>query len=161
MRARLALAAAAAATLVGCGGGAVSTAARPVANAPAPTTVAQTGVSNGLAAVAGEYMLITIDDHALPYAHAYSKESSASAAQAVSGTLSLKADGTFAMSTTYRAVDAQGERRFDGRSSGACARDGDAYRLYWDGGGETALTVRGDTLAVTNDGVLFKYLKRA
>lgn len=117
-------------------------------------------MSNGLAGVASTYTLVAVDDHALPYSRTDRNDATTTPTQVVSGTLDLKADGTFTMSTTYRAVDEQGERLFDGRFNGACAPDGDNYRLYWNGGGETALTVSGDTLTVNNDGTRYKYLRR-
>jgi hypothetical protein len=157
MWAKLALAAVAVSTLVGCYGPPVP-AAQPVVSAPAPT-VTQAGVSTGIAAVVATYTLVSIDDHALPYARVYSKGPVPSPTQVVSGTLTVQPNGTFSMSTKYRAVEPTGERLFEGQFTGACAPDGDAYRLYWDGGGETALAVRGDTAIVTNDGVHFQYLR--
>jgi hypothetical protein len=136
------------ASVIGCSAGVATT-----------TTVAQSGQSNGLQAVAGSYGLLSIDDHSLPYTPP-SKDAVIVPTQAVSGALTLNANGTFAISTTYRTVDDQGERRFDGQFSGACARDGDAYRMFWDGGGETAVQSSGDTLLVNRDGLIFRYLKR-
>jgi hypothetical protein len=157
MWARLAIAATAVTTLIGCSGGGTGTAARPSATVPAPMTATQTGLSNGLAAVASVYSLFAVDGHALPYAP--SAESGTVPTQVVSGALNLQADGTFSLSTKYRAIEPQGERTFDGRFSGACARTDDGYRLFWDGGGETALTVSGDTVIVNNGGVRFSYVK--
>jgi hypothetical protein len=157
MSPRSALAAAAVITLAGCTG-AVGSATRPVASAPAPATMTQTGTSNGLAAVASKYTLVAIDGHVLPYARA-NKDAAAVRTEVVSGTLDLQPDGTFAMSTKYRAVEANGERVFDGKFNGACAPDGDGFRLYWNGGGETALTVSGDTATVDNNGTLFRYVR--
>lgn len=158
MSPRSALAAAAVITLVGCTG-AVGSATRPTASAPAPATMTQAGASNGLAAVASTYTLVAIDGHILPYARTNKDATTAARTEVVSGTLDLQPDGTFAMSTKYRAVEANGERLFDGKFNGACAPDGDRYRLYWNGGGETALTVSGDTATVDNNGTLFRYLK--
>lgn len=158
MWAKLALAAAAASALVGCYGP-PSPAAQPVVSAPTPSTVVQSGVAKGIAAVAATYTLVSIDNHALPYARVYTKGPVPSPTQVVSGTLTVQPNGTFSMSTKYRAVEPQGERFFEGQFTGACAPDGDAFRLYWDGGGETALSVRGDTAVVTNDGVHFQYLR--
>jgi hypothetical protein len=155
MFAKLALAAAVT-TLVGCSAG---PAARPVVSAPAPAPVTQRGVSSGLASVASAYTLVAVDGHALPYAPADTKGETHSA-QVVSGTLDLQPDGTFTMSTQYRAVERQGDRVYDGKASGTCAPEGDDYRLYWNGGGETALTVSGDAVIVNNDGTLFRYLRR-
>jgi hypothetical protein len=159
MWARLALAAAAVTTLVGCNGGATGTAARPTASEPAPATVTQTGVSNGLAAVASTYSLVAIDGHGLPYTRVSAEGPSSSPTQVISGTLVLQANGTFTMSTKYRATEPQGVRVFDGKFDGACAPDGDAYRLYWNGGGETPLTANGDTVTVNNNGTLFRYVR--
>jgi len=148
MLVRLTIGAIAIASVVGCSAGVATT-----------TTVAQSGQSNGLQAVAGSYGLLSIDEHSLPYTPP-SRDASIVPTQAVSGALTLNANGTFAISTTYRTVDDQGERRFDGQFSGACARDGDAYRMFWDGGGETAVQTSGDTLLVNRDGLIFRYLKR-
>jgi hypothetical protein len=157
---RLAFAAAAVTMLVGCNAGGAGTSARPLENAPAVAIVAQTGVSNGLAAVASPYTLVAVDGHALPYASQRAKGSDTPLTEVVSGTLNLERDGTFAVSTTYRAADAQGQRLFEGKFTGACAPDGDGFRLYSEGGGETALTMKGDTVSVNNNGVIFRYLRR-
>jgi hypothetical protein len=127
---------------------------------PPTTTVVQTGTSNGLYAIAGTYGLMSVDEHALPYSQP-AKEPGLLPTQVVSGTLTVNVTGTFTLSTTYRSLDDQGERRFDGQFSGACARDGDDYRLFWEGGGESAVKVTGDTLSVDRDGVSFRYLKRS
>ena len=158
MLARLAFAVTAVAALTGCAGGG---AARPIVGAPAPAAAPQAGVSSGVSAVASSYTLVSVDGHALPYARVDAKSETPSTTQIVSGTLDLRPDGTFTMSTQYRAVEQQGDRRFDGKASGACAPDGDAYRLYWDGGGETALTMSGNTVTVNNDGILFRYVRRS
>lgn len=154
---RLAFAAAVATTLVGCSG--AGTAARPI-DAPAPATVVQSGVSNGLAAVASAYTLVAVDGHALPFASQRAKGSDTPLTEIISGTLNVERDGTFSLSTTYRALEAQGQRTFDGKFTGACAPAGDGFRLYWEGGGETALTVKGDTVSVNNNGVIYRYLRR-
>ena len=157
MWARLAIAAMVVSTLVGCSGGGAGTAARPTTTAAALMTATQSGVSNGLAAVASIYSLVAVDGHALPYAS--TTELGTAPTQVVGGALNLQADGTFSLSTKYRAIEPQGERTFDGHFSGACARTDEGYRLFWDGGGETALTVNGDTVTVNNGGVRFQYVK--
>lgn len=159
MWAKLAVAAAAVATLAGCNGGTVG-GTRPTASGPAPAVVTQTGASTVLAAVASSYALVAIDGHALPYAKVSSDAQAPAATQVIGGTLDLHADGTFTMSTKYRATEASGVRLFDGQFGGACAPYGDGFRLYWNGGGETALTASGDTVTVDNNGTLFRYLKQ-
>ena len=126
---------------------------------PATTTLLQTGTSNGLYVIAGSYDLMAVDNHTLPYSLP-AKDAGLLPTQVVSGTLTLNVAGSFALSTTYRALDDRGERRFDGQFTGACARDGDDYRLFWEGGGETAVKLSADTLMLDRDGVLFRYLKR-
>lgn len=159
MWARLVVGATVAAAVAGCSAGIVRQPPTTIEQGPPTTTVVQTGTSNGLYAVAGTYGLLAVDDHALPYSPS-SKSSTLAPTQVVSGVLTLAVNGTFTLSTTYRTVDDQGERRFDGQFTGACARDGDDYRLFWEGGGETAVKTSGDTLTVDRDGVKFRYLKR-
>jgi hypothetical protein len=156
---RLAVGATVAAAVAGCSTGITRSTARTIEPGPATTTVVQTGASNGLYAIAGKYGLFTVDDRALPYTAA-AKDAGLLPTQVLSGTLTLNVNGTFALSTTYRALDNTGERRFDGQFTGACARDGDDYRLFWESGGESVVKANGDTLTIDRDGVLFRYLKR-
>jgi hypothetical protein len=156
---RLVVGATVAASVVGCSIGMVKQPPSTIVQGPPTTTVVQTGTSNGLYAIAGTYGLFAIDDHALPYSLP-SKDAGLMPTQVVSGVLTLNVNGAFALSTTYRTLDEQGERRFDGQFNGACARDGDDYRLFWEGGGETAVKASGDTLIIDRDGVMFRYLKR-
>ena len=156
---RLLVAATVAVSVVGCSVGIVKQPPATVEQGPPTTTVVQTGTSNGLYAIAGTYALLAIDEHALPYTLP-AKDAGLPPTQVVSGTLALTVNGTFALSTAYRSFDDKGERKFDGQFTGACARDGDAYRLFWEGGGETAVKVSADTLTIDRDGAMFRYLKR-
>jgi len=146
-------------TIAGCSVGMPRPTTAAIEPGPATTTVMQTGTSHGLYAIAGSYDLMAVDNHTLPYSLP-AKDAGLLPTQVVSGTLTLNVAGSFALSTTYRALDDRGERRFDGQFTGACARDGDDYRLFWEGGGETAVKVSGDTLMLDRDGVLLRYLKR-
>src|SRR5262245_17532197 len=110
-----------AATVVGCSTGITRSTARNIEPGPATTTFLQTGTSNGLYAIAGTYGLTAIDDHALPYSPR-AQHTELRPPQVMSGTLTLTVNGTFAVSTTYRTMDDQGEQRFDGQFNGACAR---------------------------------------
>ena len=156
---RLVVGATVAASVVGCSIGMVKQPPSTIVQGPPTTTVVQTGTSNGLYAIAGTYGLFAVDDHALPYSLP-SKDAGLMPTQVVSGVLTLNVNGAFVLSTTYRTLDDQGERRFDGQFNGACARDGDDYRLFWEGGGETPVKASGDTLVIDREGVLFRYLKR-
>jgi hypothetical protein len=79
--------------------------------------------------------------------------------EVLGGTLVIRADGTFDLSTKYRHLEATGGRLFDGQVTGACAPSDNGYRLYWSDGGETAVTASGNTVDVDNGGVLFHYVK--
>jgi len=155
MWARLAFSAAAVMTLAGCASGAAGTAA----GAPAPAT-GRAEAAGRLAAVAAEYTLVAIDGHALPYSPKADNDPGVAPTKVVGGTLTVRANGTFLMSTQYSATEAQGERRFDGQFSGSCAPQDEGFRMFWDGGGETPLTVKGDTVIVNNNGVRFHYLRQ-
>jgi hypothetical protein len=160
MRRRLLVGATVAATVVGCtSAGIVRSTAGTIVPGPPTTTVVQTGASNGLYAIAGTYALLAVDGHTLPYSPP-AKDAGTASTQILSGTLTLSINGTFALTTSYRALDNSGEQKFEGQFTGACARDGDDYRLFWEGGGETAMKASGDTLTVDREGVLFRYLKR-
>lgn len=159
MRGQLLLVATIAAAVAGCTTAMPRRTPAAIEPGPATTTVVQTGTSNGLYAIAGSYDLLAVDNHGLPYSLP-AKDAGLLPTQVLSGTLTLNVAGSFALSTTYRSLDDRGERRFDGQFTGACARDGDDYRLFWEGGGETAVKVSGDTLMLDRDGVLFRYLKR-
>ena len=156
---RLLLGATAAAMVAGCSVGMPRRAAGTIEPGPATTTVVQTGMSEGIYAIAGSYDLVAIDDHSLPYSLP-AKDAGLLPTQVMRGTLTLNVSGVFALSTTYSAFDDRGERRFDGQFSGACARDGDGFRLFWEGGGETAVKVSGDTLTMDREGAQYRYIKR-
>lgn len=156
---RLVVGATVAASVVGCSIGMVKQPPSTIVQGPPTTTVVQTGTSNGLYAIAGTYGLLAVGDRALPFSLP-AKDAALVPTQVVSGTLTLNVTGTFVLSTSYRTMDDQGERQFDGQFNGACARDGDAYRLFWEGGGETAFKASGDTLIIDRDGLQFRYLKR-
>jgi hypothetical protein len=157
---KLALVAAAAIPLVGCAGGSVSTVAQPSVQATAPPVAIQNGQSDVFGAAASEYVLVSVDGHALPYAPSASGDAAIVPTEVISGTLALQTNGAFSIATTYREARIQGARVYDGKGSGACAPDGDGFRMYWEGGGDTGLTVSGDTVSVNNNGVLYRYLKR-
>ena len=107
-----------------------------------------------LASAAGIYVLATIDGHALPHAPTHGGHA---APEVSAATLELAPDGSFRMSMRYRmgsgAKERTGTRDFTGRARVA----DEAFRLKWDGAGETAARLRGDTLVLDNEGVLFAY----
>jgi hypothetical protein len=151
---KLALAAAACIPIVGCASGGTST-----AQAPAPAVATQTGQSSLFGAAASDYSLVSIDGHRLPYSPQRTSDAALPPTEVVSGALTLQPSGAFVISTSYREIKFD-RRLFDTRFSGACAPDGDAFRMFWDGGGDTQLSISGDTVQVNNAGIVFRYLKR-
>jgi hypothetical protein len=152
---KVALAAAACFSVIGCASGGTSP-----AQAPAPAVATQTGQSTVFGAAASDYALVSIDGHRLPFTPPAAGDVALPPTQIESGTLSLQLSGAFVMSTTYREIKASDGRSFDTKFSGSCAPDGREFRMFWDGGGDTQLSISGDTVIVNNGGLLFRYLKR-
>ena len=156
---KIALAAAAVLPLVGCASGGAGTAQPPVVW-PVPAVAMQSGQSSIFGTAASDYTLLSIDGHRLPFAPAATSDAALPPAEVISGTLTLQPNGTFSMSTWYREAVSSGQRLFDNKSSGSCAPDGVGFRMFWDGGGDTQLSISGDSITVNNSGMLFRYLKR-
>lgn len=120
------------------------------------TSVGKAGVSPSsapvtVAGVAGDYTLLSVDGHTLPYA-----PTGAAARPILSGNFSLNPNGTFRLMTAYDASDAgaKGAAAF----SGACYTEGNEVKMVWDGG-VANVTVRGDTLFFKRDGAMYAYLR--
>lgn len=110
--------------------------------------------------IAGEYVLVTIDRHTLPYPPAAGSTAQRSASWPVlSGTLSLRSNGTFHIETTY-GTETSGTGKNSYEFTGTCFSSGDEFTMVWDGGGQTGLSTRGDTLVMKNEGRAFSYLRR-
>jgi hypothetical protein len=159
MRQRTTLTVAMVLPLVACASGATGTTARPAVQ-PEPTVAAQSGASSVAGPSAHDYVLVSVNGHALPDTLAASEDEPRARREVVGGALTFANNGTFAISTTYRDVTSQNQRPFDSKFSGVSSPDGDGFHMYWDGGGDTRFTVRGDTVAMDNEGVLFRYLPR-
>ena len=151
MSPRSAIAAPMLALLVGCASG-------PSASSPAQSPVPSSPPST-LASIAGDYALVAIDGHSVPFAPVTrSAEGTTQAWPVVAGVLKMRADGTFLVETSYdpNASGAHSVASF----KGSCFSAGNGFSMVWEGGGKTALTVRSDTLVVNKDGALFSYLRR-
>ena len=155
---KLGIAAAACISVIGCASGGASGGASS-APAPAPVVATQSGQSNLFGAAASEYTLLSVDGHRLPYAPQGASDAALPPTEIVNGALTLQSSGAFVISTSYRELKTVDRRLFDTRFSGACAPDGNAFRMFWDGGGDTQLSISGDTVIVNNSGSLFRYLK--
>ncbi|HTI65386.1 MAG TPA: hypothetical protein VL524_17815 [Gemmatimonadaceae bacterium] len=132
--------------------------ARPAA---APVPAASSAVpALSLESIAGDYTLIAIDGHRLPYAlTAHGDAARAEAWPVLAGTLALRPNGTFRVETTYNSNMTGGDKSTY-QFSGTCFGSEGEFRMVWDGGGQTAIAVRGDTILVKNEGNAFSYLRR-
>jgi hypothetical protein len=132
--------------------------ARPAA---APVPAASSAVpALSLESIAGDYTLIAIDGHRLPYAlTAHGDAARAEAWPVLAGTLALRPNGTFRVETTYNS-NMTGSDKSTYQFSGTCFGSEGEFRMVWDGGGQTAIAVRGDTILVKNEGNAFSYLRR-
>lgn len=112
-----------------------------------------------LEAIAGDYGLVAIDGHSIPFAPvSRSREATGPAWPVAAGTLLLRPNGTFLMETSYNTnVD---DARSLSEFNGTCFSVGSGFQMVWEGGGQTTLSVRRDTLVVNNEGTLFSYLRR-
>ena len=149
MSTRPVIAAAALALLFGCAGG-TSRSSR----TPGPALQA---APHTLSSIAGDYRLVAVDGKAIPFAQPpRARETDASSWPVVAGKLVLRPDGTFLMETTYD-TNADGARSF--AFKGSCFGAGEAFSMVWDGGGQTPLTIRGDTVVINKQNTLFAYLR--
>ena len=148
---KIGLAASTLACVVGC------SAARP-SSEPTPTASAAASPLS-LESIAGQYQLVAIDGRALPVAPA--KKGDAANTESwtvVGGTLLVRPNGTFQVETNY---DTKGDTRDNSsyKFSGTCFTAGTVVRMVWDGGGQTDLRLRGDTVVVNNQGTAFSSLR--
>jgi hypothetical protein len=130
--------------LIGCAGN------PPASSKPGPST------ASTLEAIAGSYGLVTIDGLAIPTAPT-AQGGAQSSWPVVAGTLQVTSKGTFVMETSYE-TRAENTQTFS--FAGSCFSVGNGFKMVWDGGGETALSARGDTLVVNKDGALYAYLRQ-
>ena len=77
--------------------------------------------------------------------------------EVLAGTLRLRADGTFLMAMSYRSLPNGTQRFFVLPFSGSFGPVGGDYMMTWDGAGRTPVSVRGDTLFLNNEGMVFAY----
>ena len=134
------------AALLGCSSSKVNSGPAGIYPAAAPLT---------LAAVVGEYALITVDGRALPYSPR--PAAGTTVRPVVAGTFLLNANGTFRLQTVYG--PANGGTSTPSVASGACYTEGDEVRMMWDEGGSTNMTMKGDTVTLKREGVVYAYLR--
>ena len=126
------------------------------ASNPSSSELSKPSTASTIEAIAGVYGLVTIDGRAIPTAPlAYGGDNSAW--PVVAGTLQVRSNGTFSMETSYE-TKAETSQTFT--FGGSCFSVGNGFRMAWEGGGETPLSARGDTLVVNRGGALYAYLRR-
>jgi hypothetical protein len=110
-----------------------------------------------LAALAGDYGLVSVDGQSLPYApRARGSAGVTLSSPVVSGRFLLNPNGTFRLETIY---DQPGATSKAPAFSGTCYTEGDEVKMVWDGGGLTNVSVRGDTVMLKREGALYAYLR--
>jgi hypothetical protein len=136
--------------VVGCASGPALRTTPNLAPSSAPLT---------LESIAGGYGLVAIDGRSLPTAPAVrGGATGAPAWPVVASSLTLRSDGVFLVETSYETNAEGAQRSF--AFSGTCFSAGSDFRMIWEGGGQTALSVRADTVVVNNEGTLFSYVRR-
>lgn len=116
-----------------------------------------------LSAIAGTYVLVSIDGHPVPYAPPREADRPADAPPppTIAGsTFTVNADSTFQLTMSYRMGPPGAERATEGQFSGTYVRQGDGYNFTWKNAGQTPVALRGDTLVLNNVGMLFAYLRQ-
>lgn len=126
------------------------------ASNPPGASLSKPSTASTIEAIAGTYGLVTIDGRGIPTAPA-AQGGQTSSWPVVSGTLQVRSNGTFLMETSYE-TKAETAQTFS--FAGSCFSVGNGFRMVWDGGGETALSARGDTLVVNKGGALYSYLRQ-
>jgi hypothetical protein len=64
------------------------------------------------------------------------------------------------MSMSYRVTRQGAEQVVENQFSGTYVREGAGYRFTWVNAGQTPVTLRGDTLILDNEGMLFTYCRQ-
>ncbi len=155
---KMALTTAVALSIGGCASGAGGTASQ--TSVPTPVVTTQSGQPSIFGASASDYTLVSINGHALPYATPAKSDAALKPMEVVSGTLDLAANGEFSISTKYRDSTAPGGHDIDNKFSGSCTPEGHGYHMFWDGGGDSQLEIRGDSVTVDDGGVHSQYVKQ-
>ncbi len=114
------------------------------------------------AGIAGTYELINVDGHALPYTlvEPGRPADAPPPPTIVGGTFTVNADTTFQHVMRFKVTRGGAERVVENPGRGTYARDGDRYLFTWQGAGQTAVTLRGDTLTMENEGTRFSYVRQ-
>ena len=118
-----------------------------------------TGSATAASPLTGQYQLVAIDGHPIPYAarDPHAPPNAPPPPEVIASTFVIRTDGSFIMAMGYRMT---GNGRFRVTPfSGTCTAEGNAFIARWDGAGSTPLTIAGDTLIMNNAGMLFAYRK--
>jgi hypothetical protein len=112
--------------------------------------------------LAGAYQLVTVDGHPIPYApeHPGRPADAPPGPEVLAATMVIRADGSLMLAMAYRMGTGEAQQFRAMPFSGTAAADGEKYTVKWEGAGMTPLTLVKDTLAMDNEGMIFKYVKR-
>lgn len=119
--------------------------------------------AQGARELPGTYTLVTVDGHQLPYAPVEpGRPADAPPPPAVTAsTFTVLTDSTFRMSMTYRMGAPGAERTMERQFNGTYKAEGAGYTFTWTNAGRTPVALRGDTLVLNNEGILFAYVRQA
>jgi hypothetical protein len=107
----------------------------------------------------GTYVLVSVDGSVLPYA-VPAGERRPAALEITGARMVLGADGTFHQWMAYRFEAEGAQRTLERDFTGGWSRDGQAYRLTWDGAGVTPALLDGDTLTYDNMGMVLLFRRQ-
>jgi hypothetical protein len=113
-------------------------------------------------ALPGAYALVSIDGHPIPYAPMHpGRPVDAPPPPVIIGSIfTIKADSTFQQTMSYRITRQGAEQVVDRHFSGTYVPEDSGYVFTWLNAGQTPVTLRGDTLVLNNEGMLFTYYRQ-
>ena len=113
-------------------------------------------------ALAGSYALVSIDGHELPYAprHPGMPANAPPPPMVVSSLFTISGDSTFQQTMSYRITREGAGQVMERNFRGTYLRKDSSYIFTWVNAGQTPVTLRGDTLVLNNEGMLFTYLRQ-
>jgi hypothetical protein len=113
-------------------------------------------------ALPGTYVLVSIDGHLIPYAPMHpGRPVDAPPPPVVVGSIfKISADSTFRQTMSYRLIRQGTEEVVERSFSGTYAQDGSGYIFTWVNAGQTPVTLRGDTLVMNNEGMVFTFYRQ-
>ena len=129
----------------GCRGSGTPAASSPVALPPPAPAAAPADIS-------GTYLLVAINDAALPYTMTHEPPG----VRVTAGSFRIEADGTCSSRMEFVVPSGEALTR---EVKARWTRDGATLNMTWEGAGTNSGTVAGDTFVMENEGQRFTYRK--